>query len=96
VNASTRPKRGLRLGLVVLLVLATFFTALPWLSCGWNPVKHIVDPTVLGICTFGFAGGPPLPSSYLPGFGGPYWGNLIVGIVYLVAAFYVAFTKRSL
>jgi hypothetical protein len=30
----------------------------------------------------------------IPGFTGPYWGNLILGIVYLIAAVYVAFTKR--
>jgi hypothetical protein len=94
VSALTRPKRGLRLGLVALLVLAAFFTALPWLSCGWNPVTKVLDPSFLGFCTFGFQGLPP--SSSFPGFTGPYWGNLIFGIVYLIAAFYVALTKRSL
>ena len=92
----TRPKRGLRLGLVALLVLAAFFTALPWLSCGWNPVRHVIDPNFLGFCTFGVPGLPAPPSYGVSGFTGPYWGNLIVGIAYLVAALYIAFTKRSL
>ena len=95
MNALARPKRGLRLALVVLLFLAAFLTALPWLSCGWNPVRHVLEPSFLGFCTFGFPG-PPVPSSGLPGFSGPYWGSLIFGIVYLIAAFYVALTKRSL
>ena len=77
-------------------MLAAFLTALPWLGCGWNPVTKVLDANVLGFCTFGFPGQPPLPSYGLPGFTGPYWGNLIACIVYLVAAFYVALTKRSL
>ena len=50
---------------------------------------------MLGVCTVG-TGVPNAPGFDVPGFTGPYWGNLIAGIVYLVAAFYVAFTKRSL
>jgi len=37
-----------------------------------------------------------LPVFDVPGFTGPYWGNLVLGMVYLVAAVYAAFTKRSL
>ena len=36
----------------------------------------------------------PETQSGLPGFSGPYWGNLIVGIAYGVAAVYVAVSKR--
>jgi len=77
-------------------VLAAFLTASPWLSCGWNPVTHVLDPNLLRFCTFGFPGVPTVPGSYVPGFTGPYWGNVIFGIVYLIAAFYVAVTKRPL
>lgn len=104
MKASTSPRRGLRPGLVVLLVLAGFFIALPWLGCvsnarvlgGATPDDYFFWPRV---CTFGFPGvqiAPTLAAPLgLPGFTGPYWGNLIVGSVYLVAAVYVAFTKRS-
>jgi hypothetical protein len=47
------------------------------------------------ICTVGFPGVPAPQDAYgLPGFTGPYWGNLIVGVAYLVAAVYVAANKR--
>lgn len=95
MNASPRPKRHLRSGLVALLVVAAFFVALPWLGCVWHRVPSvIIDPRFLGFCTFGFPG--PLPVSAFPGFTGPYWGNLIGGVAYLIAASYVAFTKSSL
>jgi hypothetical protein len=96
--APETPTRGaLRIGVVALLLLAAFFTALPWLGCGWNPVRGGLEPTFLGICTFGFASGPPVTAGYgLPGFAGPYWGNLIVGVVYLFAAVFAAVTKRPL
>lgn len=96
MNAPAGPKRGLlRLGVVALLLLAAFFTALPWLGCGSNPVTHIIDSSLLRICTFGT--GVQFEASFgLPGFTGPYWGNLVVGVVYLIAAIFAAFTKRSL
>jgi hypothetical protein len=92
-----RTRGALRIGVVALLLLAAFFAALPWLGCGWNPVKGGLEPTILGICTFGFASGAPFTAGYgLPGFTGPYWGNLIVGVVYLFAAVFGAATKRPL
>ena len=96
--APEKPTRGaLRIGVVALLLVAAFFTALPWLGCSWNPVRGGLEPTMSGICTFGFASGPWFPPSYgLPGFTGPYWGNLIVGVVYLIAAVFAAVTKRPL
>lgn len=30
------------------------------------------------------------------GFNGPYWGNLTIGIAYVVVASYVALTRRAL
>ena len=89
-------KRGLlRLGAVTLLLLAAFFTALPWLTCSWNPIKHWIEPFLLGTCTFGT--GVQFQASYgLPGFTGPYWGSLIVGVLYLIAAISAASTRRSL
>ena len=78
-----------------MLLLAAFLTALPWLGCGWNPIKHVIEPFLLNICTFGT--GAQFQVSYgLPGFTGPYWGNLIVGVLYLIAAIFAASTRRSL
>src|SRR5437870_11967070 len=56
-----RTRGALRIGVVALLLLAAFFTALPWLGCSWNPVRGGLEPTMLGICTFGFASGPWFP-----------------------------------
>jgi len=100
VNASTGSSRGLlRVGLVVLLVVAAFFAALPWLGCissiraGFYAIPNV--SLMLGFCTFGF-GVPNPPGFEVPGFTGPYWGNLIIGVVYLIAAIYAALTKRAL
>lgn len=97
MNASGRPQRGLlRAGVVAVLPLAAFFTALPWLGCAWNPVTHVIDMFfLLGVCTFG-PGLPPISGNGLPGFAGPYWGYLVVSIAYLIAAIFAAVTKRSL
>jgi hypothetical protein len=111
VRASTRPRSGLlRVGLVALLVVAAFFAVLPWLGClGTHPRGDQLF--MARVCTVGFPPPtmgdrglgeglgplalPPAPID-LPGFTGPYWGNLIVGVLYLVAAGYTAFTKRPL
>lgn len=50
---------------------------------------------MLGVCTFG-TGIPNPPGFEVPGFTGPYWGNLIIGILYLIAAIYATVRKRSL
>ena len=106
MRASTRPRSGLlRVGLVALLVVAAFFAVLPWLGClGTHPRGD--QFFMARVCTVGFPPptmgdrglgglGPPTPLG-VPGFSGPYWGNLIVGVLYLVAARYTAFTKRPL
>ena len=95
MNGDLRQRRGaLRGVLVVLLLVAAFFAASPWLGCSWNVVKFGFDFTLVRVCTVGFPSvGLPQPSG-LPGFAGPYWGNLVVGIVYVVAAVYAAVTKR--
>ncbi len=94
LNAPARSRRGpLRVGVVALLLVASFLTALPWLGCGWS--IHAIDWSLLGTCTFG-AGVQFRPSSGLPGFTGPYWGNLMVGAGYLIAAIFAAATKRPL
>ena len=81
-----------RVAVVMLLVLAAFFASAPWLSCVLVIPVFRIDLTSLQLCTLGI-GGFHLPAGYgLPGFTGPYWGNLIVGIAYLVAA--VAVGKR--
>ena len=49
------------------------------------------------MCALAPSADPALQGGWgLPGLAGPYWGNLIVGAVYLVAALYAALTKRSL
>jgi hypothetical protein len=111
VSASTRPRIGpLRVSLVVLLVVAAFFAVLPWLGClGTHPRGD--QFFMARVCTVGYPSPimgdrglgqglgpltlPPGPID-LPGFSGPYWGNLIVGVLYLLAARYTAFTKRPL
>lgn len=100
VNAPVGPTRGLfRVGLVVLLVLAAFFAALPWLGCissiraGFYAIPNVTP--MLGVCTLG-TGIPNPPGFEVPGFTGPYWGNLIIGILYLIAAIYATVRKRSL
>lgn len=77
-----------------MLLLAAFFAAAPWLGCVVPLPFWTVTSFALRACTFG---DPALQAGYgLPGFGGPYWGNLIVGIAYAIAALYAAFTKRAL
>jgi len=76
------------------LLSAAFWSALPWVGCGWNPTAHTVDLFLLRVCTFGDPG--LRPGSGLPGFAGPYWGNLLAGLAYLIVALFVGFTKRSL
>jgi len=81
------PRRDLfRVGLVVLLLVGAFFVALPWLD--------MILGVMLGVCTTTIW--PTLPGGgiNIPGFTGPYFGNLILGLVYLVAAVYVTFSKR--
>jgi hypothetical protein len=81
-------------GVVALLVLAAFFAAAPWLGCVIALPFWQVTSFSLRACTFGDLA---LRVGYgLPGFAGPYWGNLIVGIAYVIAAAFAALTKRSL
>ena len=87
---------GARLGVVVLLLGAAYFAAAPWLGCAVVlPFWH-VDPFTLRLCTFGDNTGFMRSGYGLPGFTGPYWGNLIVGILYVVAAIFVARRRRPL
>ena|SRR2546428_10726245 len=86
----------IRLAAVVGLLSAAFWAALPWLGCAWNPITKTVDLDSLRICTFGFPGLPGPPTGYgVPGFVGPYWGNLIVGIAYAIAAAVVTLKARA-
>jgi hypothetical protein len=102
VKQRARPRRSqLRVGLVVALLFAALFAALPWLGCitsiraGLFAFPYV--SAMWGVCTFGIGLGFGRPTDIsIPGFSGPFWGNLIVGIGYVVAALYVAFTKRSL
>jgi hypothetical protein len=91
----------LRVAIVLLLVIAALFAAGPWLGCvapplSGAPLATMFSPVLLRACTYGGTefsiGGRP----GFPGFTGPYWGNLLVGIAYLVAAVFVVRTKRPL
>ncbi len=82
--------------MVALLLGGAFFAASPWLGCVVLLPFWRVDATMLRFCTFGFPGPFP-PTGYgLPGFTGPYWGNLMMGVLYLVAAIVVARRRRPL
>ena len=89
-------RNTLRAIAVIALVSAAFFAALPWLGCSsWGRLNGTLAGylDMMSLCTFGF--GIPNPQAYgLPGFTGPYWGNALVGLAYLVGAVYVAFTKK--
>lgn len=77
-----------RIAVVVLLLVAAYFAAAPWLGCTVALPFWQVTAFALRACTFGDLA---LRSGYgVPGFTGPFWGNLCVGIVYLVAAVLVA------
>lgn len=95
-----RRQVALRAVVVLLLVFGAFWAALPWLGCvteGPDPLRHMFP--LFGICTWG--GGFPADFFSVPfkrgvaGFNGPYYGNLLVGILYLAAAAFVARTRRS-
>lgn len=76
-----------RLGVVVLLGCC-YFAAAPWLGCAVALPFWQVTAFALRACTLGDAA---LRSGYgVPGFTGPFWGNLVVGILYVVAAIFVA------
>jgi len=85
---------GARLGVVALLLAAAYFAAAPWLGCVVVLPFWQVTAFTLRACTFGDRA---LQSGYgLPGFTAPYWGNLVVGILYVVAAILVARRARPL
>jgi hypothetical protein len=95
VNEPGDRNRALRRAAVVaLLLIAAVFAAGPWLGC-IVPLPFLqTDLFLLRACTFG---DPALRHGYgLPGFAGPYWGNLLVGIAYIAAALLAVFTKRWL
>jgi len=102
MNASRGSRGGrLRLGLVILLLVGAFFVALPWLGCMMSVRPGLYAfpnlSVMWGPCTYlSFPLRPNNEAINVPGFAGPYWGNLILGVAYLIAAVYVAVTKRSL
>ena len=84
-----------RAAALVGLLSAAFWSALPWLGCAFNPVTKLIDVNFLRICTLGIGPGFP-PAGYgLPGFVGPYWGNLLVAVAYVIAAAVLAVKTRS-
>jgi hypothetical protein len=84
-----------RVALIVLLVAGAYFVAAPWLGCVLLVPIWRIDPPMVGVCTFGGPG--PASARYgLPGFNFPYWGYLVVGVIYLAAAIFVARWRRPL
>lgn len=81
-----------RLILALLLVWAAYWAALPWIDCmRANPFG--IDVTFTRLCTFG-AGSISADAARLgarPGL----WPDILVGLVYLVAAFIVARRRPS-
>jgi len=77
----------IRLVVITLLLIGAYYAAAPWLGCVVVLPFWQVQPVMLRVCTFGdnFI----RPGYGLPGFAGPYWGNLIVGLVYVAAAILV-------
>lgn len=73
--------------LVVLLLGGAYWAAQPWLGCV-QTLLPFSGMDWFGTCTFGVG---------TPGAGGAagHYLNLLAGGVYLVAAVWVAFTKRA-
>ena len=81
-----------RVALFVLLVWAAYWAALPWIDCARAMYSF---GSGLQLCTFG----PQLTLGVTPPGGPPPWGygpNIVVGIVYLVAAALVATRRRPM
>lgn len=77
-----------RLAIVVLLVWAAYWAALPWIDCmrAFVPFAGLQGAVDLGLsgCTFGFLyTGPRTPGALYP--------DLVVAALYLVAGLWVAF-----
>jgi len=86
---------SVRAAALVGLLSAAFWSVLPWLGCAFNPITKSIDVSSLRTCTVG-PGFPLPPTGYgLPGFVGPYWGNLLVAVAYVIAAAVLAVKTRS-
>jgi hypothetical protein len=73
-----------RAALVILLVGGAYFAALRWLQCVFPFGPGRWYPEIWGLCSFGFGDafdrlGP-----------GPLWPGLVIALIYLLAALYVA------
>jgi hypothetical protein len=69
---------------VLLLLGGAYWAALPWLGCELTFARDLLGMT--RFCTFGTG---------IAGFqGGGFLLNLVVGLTYVAAAFWVASTRR--
>lgn len=97
VSSADRTRRGwLQPGLVGFLSIAAFLAIRPWLGCVASTLLIDPEPDMLlmsRFCTFG-ASFITWPGGGLPGFDGPYYGSLVVGIVCFVAALFTLFVRR--
>lgn len=77
----------LRMILVLLLIGAAFFAAVPWLDCT-RALGQFTGIGMFGVCTFGIGtvGQGGAPGHYL---------NLVVGAFYLVVASWLASTRQT-
>jgi len=68
-KGGTMSRKKWRSVVIVGLLSAAFWSALPWLGSVSNPITHTVEPVLLRVCTFG---DPALLAGYgLSGFAVP-------------------------
>jgi hypothetical protein len=77
--------RPLRIGLVLLLLGGAYWAAQPWLDCAGTLLPTGAD--WVRLCTIGTG----IPSFQVGGF----YINLLLGVLYLASAMWLAFTRRA-
>jgi hypothetical protein len=77
--------RPLRIGLVLLLLGGAYWAAQPWLDCAGKLLPTGAD--WVRLCTIGTG----IPSFQVGGF----YINLLLGVLYLASAMWLAFTRRA-
>ena len=79
----------MRLVLVLLLLGAAYLAALPWIDC-WSGIPMTIDARwrLMGTCAvgLGIAGGGPEP----------HVANIVIALVYAIAAAWIARTRQTL
>lgn len=76
--------RAIRAVLVLLLLGGAYLALEPWVTCA-SALGGRLTSEMVRVCTFG---------SGFPDFPAPRWPNVVVSLVYLAAAVWVARSKR--